>query len=485
MLNIGRLFSSIYLSTINKNQKNKRPWVGAHQQKAGKSLIRGLFCYTIKGLMFKKTITKKLEKYVKKYFKKHPDIKLVVVAGSVGKTSSKIAIATLLNQKYRVRLHSGNHNTHLSAPLAILGIDFPGNPKSFLEWHRVFKAARKRIKSPSSSEPQIIIQELGTDKPGDIAKFGEYLDPDLAVITSVAPEHMEFFVNLEAVAREELTAANFSKMALLNRDGISSEFSGLVTNPNFSTYGSTVSAEYSFEIDDLRLPDGYIGKMNTPEFGQLPMNVRVFGEHSLLPITSAVAVAIKLGLSPDDIRTGILNIQPVPGRMSILQGLEKSILIDDTYNSSPAAAEAALKTLYEISAPSRIAILGSMNELGHTSASEHQRIGNLCDPLRLSWVVTVGEEAERFLAPAAKARGCQVKVCSNAIEAATFVRKVMEKEVAILLKGSQGEIYLEEATKILLRNHEDERLLVRQDNNWQKIKREFFESFQQIEEDEV
>ena len=91
--------------------------------------------------MFKKRITKKLEKYVKKYFKQHQNIKLIVVAGSVGKTSSKLSIATLLNEKYRVRLHTGNHNTHLSAPIAILGIDYPGNPRSFWEWHKVFKAA--------------------------------------------------------------------------------------------------------------------------------------------------------------------------------------------------------------------------------------------------------------------------------------------------------------------------------------------------------
>lgn len=435
--------------------------------------------------MFKQRITKKLEKYVRKYFEKHSEIKLIAVAGSVGKTSSKLAIATLLNEKYRVRLHSGNHNTHLSAPLAILGIEFPGNPRSFWEWHRVFRAARQRIKAPSETEPQVIIQELGTDHPGEIARFGEYLLPDIAVITSVAPEHMEFFGNLNAIAREELTAANFSKMAILNRDAISSEFSDLVTNPNFATYGSMVSAEYNFEIDDLQLPNGYIGKMNTPEFGAIPAQVRVFGEHSLLPVTSAVAVASKMGLSAQEIQSGLSKIQPVPGRMSFLRGVENSILIDDTYNSSPAAADAALRTLYNLHVPSRIAILGSMNELGATSMEEHQKIGQLCDPLSLSWVITVGEEANKFLAPAAKARGCQVKTCDTAIEAATFAHKVIEKGAAVLLKGSQGGIYLEEATKILLHDQEDVKFLVRQDKKWLEIKREFFESFTKFEEDEV
>ena len=435
--------------------------------------------------MFKKRIIKKLERYVKKYFKRHQDIKLIVVAGSVGKTSSKLAIATLLNEKYRVRLHTGNHNTHLSAPIAILGIDYPGNPRSFWQWHKVFKTARKRIKSPSENEPQVIIQELGTDHPGDIEEFSKYLAPDIAVITAVAPEHMEFFGDIHAVACEELSAANFAKSAILNRDAISSEYSNLVTNPNFSTYGTTVSAEYSFEIDDLNLSEGYIGKINTAEFGQIPAKIKIFGEHSLLPVTSAVAVAVKMGLTPSEIVSGLSKIQPVPGRMNFLHGVEDSILIDDTYNSSPAATEAALRALYNLHVPSRIAILGSMNELGATSAIEHQKIGQFCDPLSLSWVITVGHEANQFLAPAARSRGCQVKTCSNAIEAAAFARKVMEKGCAVLLKGSQGNIYLEEATKILLRDHSDDKYLVRQDPKWLKIKDEFFESFTSIEEDEV
>ncbi|MDO4872186.1 MAG: UDP-N-acetylmuramoyl-tripeptide--D-alanyl-D-alanine ligase [bacterium] len=436
-------------------------------------------------VMFKKRITNKLEKYVAKYFRKHPDIKLIAVAGSVGKTSSKLAIATLLSEKYRVRLHSGNHNTHLSAPLAILGIDFPGDPRNIWEWLKVFSAARKRIKAPSENEPQVIIQELGTDQPGDIAEFGRYLQPDIAVVTAVAPEHMEFFGNLNAVAREELTVADFSKMVILNRDAIAAEFSNLIHNPNFTTYGTTVSAEYNFEIDDLDLPEGYLGKFNTPEFGQIAARVRIFGEHSLLPVTSAVAVAAKMGLSAQEIASGLAKIQPVPGRMNFLRGVEGSILIDDTYNSSPAAAEAALRTLYNLPVPSRIAILGDMNELGNSSMEEHQKLGHFCDPLSLSWVITVGEEANRFLAPAARARGCQVKTCQNAIEAATFARQVLEKGAAVLLKGSQGNIYLEEATKIMLASNDDIKFLVRQDEKWQKIKDEFFQSLAVIEEDEV
>lgn len=436
-------------------------------------------------IMFKKGIQRKLEKYVRKYFETHPDIKLITVAGSVGKTSTKLAIATLLSQKYRVRLHEGNHNTHLSAPLAILGINFPGNPRNFWQWHKVFSAARKRIKSPSSQEPQIIIQELGTDRPGDIEQFSKYLAPNIAVITSVSPEHMEFFGSIDAVAQEELGAASFAEIAILNQDDISPDFFKYVRNSNVSTYSSIGGANYNFIANSFSLIDGFGGKIQTPEYGEINVQVKVFGEHSLRPIIGAVAVSAKLGLSSQEIIGGLVSLKPIPGRMNFMRGVKESVLIDDTYNSSPAALEAAIQTLYALSAPSKIAIIGSMNELGESSAFEHQKIGEMLDGISLYWVITVGEQANRFLAPAARLRGCQVYEAKNAIDAGTFAHKIMERGSLVLLKGSQGEVYLEEATKILLLNKEDENLLVRQDEKWKKTKDEFFSSFTEIAEDEV
>ena len=436
-------------------------------------------------IMFKKGIQRKLEKYVRKYFETHPDIKLITVVGSVGKTSTKLAIATLLSQKYRVRLHEGNHNTHLSAPLAILGINFPGNPRNFWQWHKVFSAARKRIKSPSSQEPQIIIQELGTDHPGDIERFSKYLAPNIAVITSVSPEHMEFFGSIDTVAQEELGAASFAEIAILNQDDISPDFFKYVRNSNVSTYSSIGGANYNFIANSFSLVDGFGGKIQTPEYGEIDVRVKVFGEHSLRPIIGAVAVSAKLGLSSQEIIGGLVSLKPIPGRMNFMRGVKESVLIDDTYNSSPAALEAAIQTLYALSAPSKIAIIGSMNELGESSAFEHQKIGEMLDGISLSWVITVGEQANRFLAPAARLRGCQVYEAKNAIDAGTFAHKIMERGSLVLLKGSQGEVYLEEATKILLLNKEDESLLVRQDEKWKKTKDEFFSSFTEIAEDEV
>lgn len=426
--------------------------------------------------MFKQFVQNRLEKYVKDYFKKHPEVKLVVVTGSVGKTSTKRALGTLLSQKYRLQMENTNHNTELSAPLGILGIEYPvGNVKNPFEWLAVFRAARTRIKSPTGVD--VIVQELGTDHLGEIAHFSTYLRPDVAVITGVTPEHMEFFGSLDAVAEEELTAANFSRLAVINRDDTATEFAKYVANTNLTTYGTSGAAEYRFEEADFTLEDGYIGHVIAPEFIQpLPVQIKVIGEHSLRPVMGAVAVGLKLGLSAEDIQNGLKALAPVPGRMNLLKGIDHTVVIDDTYNSSPAAASAALQALYSLQAPQRIAVLGSMNELGASSEEEHRRLGALCDPSLLSWVITIGEEAEKYLAPAARIRGCQVKTFHNAIEAGAFARSVSEPGAAILVKGSQGNVYAEEAVKMLCLMSEDIEL-VRQSPEWMKTKDEFFSKF--------
>lgn len=424
--------------------------------------------------MFKLPIQFALERYVVKYFKKHPEVKLIVVAGSVGKTSTKHAIATLLSSRYRVAMQEGNHNTHLSAPLAILGITYPENIKSIGAWLSVFRAARARINMPTGTD--VIVQEIGADHPGDIAHFGRYLRPYIGVVTAVTPEHMEFFKTIDAVAREELTAANFSELAIINRDDIDGQYADLLQNNNLTTYGTTGVAEYRYETRDFTPENGYEGAVITPEFAPIPATVKVVGEHSLRPVMGAVAVAVKLGLTPEEITNGLKLIQPVPGRMNVLKGLGKTLIIDDTYNSSPIAASSALQSLYSLQAPQRIAVLGDMNELGDTSAEEHEKLGNLCDPNLLSWVVTVGEQSEKYLAPVAKRRGCQVRSFKSAIDAGAFVHSVMEEGAAILVKGSQGGIYTEETVKVIC-NMEEGAQLVRQSPQWLQKKADFFSKF--------
>lgn len=425
--------------------------------------------------MFKRFIQSKLERSVKKYFKKHPEVKLVVVAGSVGKTSTKVAVGTVLNEKFRVRMHVGNHNSEISAPLAILGIEFPEDLRSIGQWLTVFRAARRRIKQPTDVD--IIVQELGSDASGQLPHFGTYLSPDIAVVTSVAPEHMESFKTLDAVAAEELSVANFSKWALINRDDIPGVYAADITNPNLNTYGTTDTAEYRFMSEDYALQEGFKGSFIAPEW-PLPVKATLYlvGEHSTRAAVAAGAVGVKLGMTDTEIVSGLSKVRAVKGRMNILRGVNSSIIIDDSYNSSPLAVASALRALYEMKVPQRIAVLGSMNELGEISETEHAAIGKLCDPIELAYVVTVGEVAAKYLAPVAMAQGCQVVSFVSALDAGAFVHRVLERDGAVLFKGSEGNIYLEEAIKIVLHSTEEETQLVRQTPTWLKTKQKFFES---------
>ena len=430
----------------------------------------------IKVIMFKTFIQTKLENYVKAYFKAHQEVKLIIVAGSVGKTTTKLAIGTVLSERFRIRVHEGNHNAELSAPLAILGIEYPENVKSIFAWMAVFKAARLRISQPADVD--IVIQEVGSDRIGQIPHAGIYLKPDIAVITAVSPEHMEFFGNIDIVAQEELAAANFSDSAIINRDDIPGSYASLLTNPNITTYGTSGSAEYYFVEDDFSVESGYKGKFMVKDWDEpVEVNLKLLGEQSIRAAVGAGTVAVKLGMNSDEVIRGMNKITAVAGRMNLLRGVEDVIIIDDTYNSSPLAASSALKTLYSLPVAQKIVVLGDMNELGASSMVEHQTLGLMCDPNQLAWVLTVGLEAEKYLAPAARQQGCQVKSFKNAVEAGAFVHSILDKGAAILFKGSQGNIYLEEAVKVILHSTEEESRLVRQSQSWLKIKSKFFSQF--------
>jgi len=426
--------------------------------------------------MFKKYIQKRLEKYVRKYFKRHQTVKLVVVAGSVGKTSAKMAIATVLADRFRVRLKVNSRSSVFSAPLAILGIDYPKNAQSLSAWLAVFSAARRRIQRPTDVD--VIIQELNSSYPGQLAHLANYMKPDMAIITAISSKDIEVFGSIDAVAKENLSLANFSHQAIINRDDIDSTYAKYITNSNIVTYGTSGVAEYKFITEDFSIKDGYKGVFITPDQSEpIPVNIKVVGDHSLHPVIAAGVVATKLGLPPGEIATGLTRIKSVPGRMNLLRGVKNSFIIDDSYDSNPLSARSALQALYQLSAPQKIAVLGSMSNLGITSIDEHKTLGQFCSPEELAWVVTVGQEANTYLALAAKTHGCQVKSFTNTLEAGAFINSVLEPNAIVLFKGSKNGVFLEEAIKVILYSTTDETKLVRQSSSWLAKKRDLFSSF--------
>jgi UDP-N-acetylmuramoyl-tripeptide--D-alanyl-D-alanine ligase len=162
--------------------------------------------------------------------------------------------------------------------------------------------------------------------------------------------------------------------------------------------------------------------------------------------------------------------------MQILPGIKDSVVIDDTYNASPLAVKAALDVLYAAKAKQRIAILGSMNELGAYSRQAHDEVGDYCDARKLDLVVTIGHDAKRWLAPAARRQGCTVQSFMNPHEAGAYVSGKLRKGGVVLAKGSQNGVFAEEALKPLLADPTDQAKLVRQSPAWLTKKSQRFPS---------
>lgn len=412
----------------------------------------------------KQLVTTLLGWQVRRLRKKNK-LRIIAVAGSVGKTSTKFAIATVLGQRFKVQFQQGNYNDISSVPLIFFGLPLPMLLNPF-GWVKVFIRIEQQLRKPYPYE--IVVIELGTDGPGQLKKFGTYLQADIGILTAIAPEHMEFFKDLDAVAQEELQISRLSNSLIVNKDLCDAAYLQKIDKPYIS-YGIKNPADY--RVVKLNFHDeGY--DFSVDRYGKPFMELKheAIADTQLYSITAAVAVAAELGMTPAEITRGIEAIKPVSGRMQRLRGIHESTIIDDTYNASPVATKAALDTLYKLKAPQKIAILGNMNELGSYSEAAHREIGAYCDPRQLDLVVTIGPDANRFLGPAAQAKGCKVRSFDNPVEAGKYLQNVVQENALILAKGSQNGVFAEETVKQLLADRRDQEKLVRQSERWLKVK---------------
>lgn len=409
-------------------------------------------------LFGKKVLCVILEAQVRSLRKKH-HFKVVAVAGSAGKTSTKFALAQLLATQKKVQFQEGNYNDRLTVPLVFFGHDQPGLFNIFA-WSKIiisnYRISRKHY--PYS----YVVVELGTDGPGQIKKFA-YLQPEIVVMTSIAEEHMEYFGSLDAVAKEEMTVHEFAKLLVVNIDDTDRKY---LEGIDFTSYGLNENAEYRFSklsAEDLHRPTADLVLSNGTK---IEVRLNMLGKQGAKICLAAATVGDMLGYSNDDIIKGLESIHPVSGRLMVLSGKNNSKILDDTYNASPIAVKAALDVLYEAKSNQRIAILGSMNELGVVSNDSHRQIGSYCNPKKLDLVVTIGDQAADHLAPAAREAGCQVNSFASPYQAGEYVAGIIKPGAVVLAKGSQNGVFAEEAVKLLLAHPSDTKKLVRQSKYW-------------------
>ncbi|HET7060108.1 MAG TPA: Mur ligase family protein [Candidatus Saccharimonadales bacterium] len=414
----------------------------------------------------KNFLCRRLERQIRQLRQKN-DFTVVAVAGSVGKTSTKLAIAKTLGASRRVRWQDGNYNDRLTVPLIFFGQQKPSlyNP---LAWRKILRENRRQLKKRYPYD--VVVVELGTDAPGQLKKFA-YLEPDLTVLTAITDEHMAQFKTMKTVAQEELTPLSFSKRSLLNADDIPAKY---MPGAEHTSYGLLNEADYRVATRQERGLQGQKITFQLADDKQISAEVAALGSQGAKIALAAVATADMLGISAAGIQKGLRAITPTAGRMQILAGKQGSIIIDDTCNAHPIAVKAVLDVLYATEAKQRIAILGSMNGLGNDSVRLHNEIGGYCNPEKLDLVVTIGRDAAENLAPVAKNQGCKVQTFLNPYEAGEYVRHQLAPETVVLAKGSEDGVFAEEAIKILLANASQSRKLVRQSDYWLKRKKAQF-----------
>ena len=398
-----------------------------------------------------------------KSLRKKNNFRIIGVVGSIGKTSTKLAIANVLKAGFRVQYQDGNYNDLVTVPLIFFGQNEPSLFNPFA-WLRIFWANQKMLKHPYPYD--VVVVELGTDAPGQIREFKKYLNLEIGVITAITPEHMAFFGTLDGVAKEETSISQFTSLTIVNADLAEERY--IKDLPNLLTYALNKPANYVLKSGE--------GSLSVLAGKEVILEAQITAESAVQKynILAATCVAYKLGMVGEQIIEGIKNIKPVSGRMQKLAGINNSVVIDDSYNSSPEAAKLALDNLYSTQATQKIAVLGNMNELGNYSQQAHEEIGNYCDPKQLELVATIGADANKYLAKAAEAKGCRVERFDSPYKAGDFLKPLIKTGAAILIKGSQNGVFAEEDIKPLLADQADAEKLVRQTPAWLELKRKQF-----------
>lgn len=433
-------------------------------------------------IFFKYIIISILTWEAKGVLRKHKPF-IVAVTGSVGKTSTKDAIFDVLKATIPTRKSEKSFNSELGVPLTILGLE--NKWSSFFGWliNLVQGFLMRMLPTPY---PKQLILEIGADHPGDIKRVASWLTPDIVVVTRLPdmPVHVEFFSSPEEVKKEKaelVRALKKTGVFIANADDPSVVALSSLTPAYMLTYGFGETAmvrgsapEVDYEIKDNRkVPCGM--KFIIDHHGE-KHDVRIkgiLGVHIVSAALAACAVGVARGVPLVKIVASLEILESPRGRMRIISGKSGSTIIDDSYNSSPVALEAALATLRQVEANHRIALLGDMLELGKYSDTEHWNIGrNLGE-----WVdqfVSVGKRA-RGIAEGAKTAGLvegKIRSFVDAKEAGAWLMPELKTGDIVLVKGSQGSgenmIRMERAIKELMSHPEDaDKLLVRQERQWQ------------------
>ncbi|MCE9540979.1 UDP-N-acetylmuramoyl-tripeptide--D-alanyl-D-alanine ligase [Candidatus Kaiserbacteria bacterium] len=409
---------------------------------------------------------------------------IIAITGSVGKTTTKDAIYAAISGHVYARRAVKSYNGELGVALTILGLENAWtNPLGWM--YNILMGlvllARKR------KYPQWLVIEVGADRPGDIKRIAKWLRPDIAVFTGISdiPAHIEFFDSPEHVLKEKRALADNLKAGgrlILNGDDtytqrLRSEFRGATVTygyaPENDFFASHEQILYDVSrpaTDGIRKPGGIQFRANHGGSSIPVVIAGALGVPRVYASLAAIAVAEEVGIDGVTAAQALTKWVPPPGRVRILDGMKGTVIIDDTYNSSPAAALAALDTLKSVDAKRRIAVIGDMLELGKYTKDAHRKVGERAAQCA-DKLITVGIRA-RQVADAALDAGLRDENIlqydtGEAERAADELALDMREGDVVLVKGSQS-MRLERLVRgIMAEPLRAAELLVRTDPEWE------------------
>ncbi len=354
------------------------------------------------------------------------------VTGSMGKTTTKEAMAHLLAIKYRVHRTKGNFNNHFGLPLGLLTLE---------------------------PEYDLAVVEMGMSHPGEIAALARIALPNQAVVTNVAPVHLESFDSIAGIARakyEMIEALPHGGTAVLNADDeyvcqFGRDFKGKVV-----LFGFKSSADVRAENIEVLGPEGtrfdLVSRLIGSEMRQ-PVHSPLLGKHNVCNVLAAAAVALEHGITPSEIAAALPSLQPADKRGQVVQVGNITVLYD-CYNSSPKALMAAVDTLAAMPARRRIVVAGEMLELGPTGEHLHRECGRYMAGnaagsqagSRPDFLLGVRGLAKPMVEAASEA-GMKAEFVATPEEAGEWLARETREGDVVLLKASRG-VRLERALEV-------------------------------------
>lgn len=382
----------------------------------------------------KKVFLQSYLKFWAKHYLKRTQPKIVAITGSMGKTSTKEAIFEVLKVKFKdqVRKSEGNLNNETGVPLAILG--FKKSPPNLFSWFLVMISAIFR--SIFGNKVDILVLEMAADKPGDIQYLTNFVKPDIACLTSIAPAHMAAFGTIEKIAQEKISLLQSlpdDGTAIINLDDENIR-KYVDLNTETLTYGINQSADImakniTTEVENFHpltrfqvIKNGDRFRVESPTLGLI---------WNVYASLAAVAVGKIFEIDNLDIVKGLNFAKSEKHRMRVLRGKKNILLIDDSYNANPVSMRATLDVLKFLPDPpklaKKIAVIGDMLEIGDISDQAHTLIGEYAREVA-DIVIAVGDLAQKYRAD---------KYFKNAIEAGEYLLENIRENDIILIKASR------------------------------------------------